>query len=731
MKTKIKILVCLIFASLFFSAGSVAIVKADDIRDYTLPLAVQIGTLTEIKGSDVIVGDCTNDKDLAENKIVPAPQCMKIPWIAQYVGALVRYGFALAAIFSVMMIVLGGIMYILYGAAPTLAAKGKEYIVTAVFGMVILAGSYIILNTINPNLVNLSPVEVEVVATQAVNIEPGGDVWCEDLDPNLYKIEGFDASTAKCGNPPYKVTLKADVPKTATTSAPSQCFSKICDDPLQTCVKDQASKYVCQRALFSGDIVDSDIRFVDWIRVVGVKDGSYSGLSIKYDVGKGKKSYVIPYSDVVQKMMEYGQVLLEIELHDSGQENKKIAGEMVGGGITGAVASWLNDKLAPTVDDDYLVGHTNDSRFKSGERNFTGIWMAICAGYPFTAWPCSAGPGGSCNELKLSQPNGWTYGTGATYWLAQDLVDNGGVRVNIDARFFREDTEMKCSWLSANANGMAANGFPCRREQAEAGEISADLKCIQSGDRIYTWTDGQMASACANEFTLGGGKQCDSGTCSYSNSGASPADCAAPQTNECWGMCQNQAKIYKRLGDFCSATQGCGTTSTPDHTPLFCSSAGRCTLGAWSDPCDSTSANQCNAMQDFYCNTSSSSCSKLHAKAFQNCKADNQQACASGLICRQVNYNHNVAVCPNNGGGDIGYSICLPLGESLCDCDADNQTVECANVPDSFCNESGDNYCSKIIAGARCSEAPLGTGYQCNLQTNVLYRQSLTERYND
>ncbi len=56
----------------------------------------------------------------------------------------------ISALFS---IVRGGVLYMFSGTNPSRVSEAKKWIWNALFGLLIAAGSYILLNTINPDLV--------------------------------------------------------------------------------------------------------------------------------------------------------------------------------------------------------------------------------------------------------------------------------------------------------------------------------------------------------------------------------------------------------------------------------------------------------------------------------------------------------------------------------------------------------------------------------------------------
>jgi len=78
----------------------------------------------------------------------------------QKIGAIIAnfYQFALliGGILALGAIVWGGVKYTWAQGNPSAQSEGKEWIKAAIYGLMLLAGAYIILNTINPNLLNLN-----------------------------------------------------------------------------------------------------------------------------------------------------------------------------------------------------------------------------------------------------------------------------------------------------------------------------------------------------------------------------------------------------------------------------------------------------------------------------------------------------------------------------------------------------------------------------------------------
>ncbi|MDO8582296.1 MAG: pilin [bacterium] len=74
--------------------------------------------------------------------------------LPQYIAGVYNFGLMVAGFLAMVMIMIGGFMYIAAGGNQTIIGKAKERIFNAIIGLVILLLSYTILYTINPDLVN-------------------------------------------------------------------------------------------------------------------------------------------------------------------------------------------------------------------------------------------------------------------------------------------------------------------------------------------------------------------------------------------------------------------------------------------------------------------------------------------------------------------------------------------------------------------------------------------------
>jgi|GEM_PF-3373057 len=127
--------------------------------------------------------------------------------LARYIKAWYKFGVGIAGILAVLMIAYGGVVWLFSGGASEKIGHAKELITGAVIGLVLALGSYLILNTVNPNLVSLKVNGLD----DSVKSVPLSGYWCRDIQVTPeHQNEKFkcksgcdnqdaDKQTTKCG----------------------------------------------------------------------------------------------------------------------------------------------------------------------------------------------------------------------------------------------------------------------------------------------------------------------------------------------------------------------------------------------------------------------------------------------------------------------------------------------------------------------------------------------------
>lgn len=87
---------------------------------------------------------------------------VNVPFLAQYINGFYRYGVTIVLIIAIVMVVYGGFRY-LVGASLGDIQAGKKIIQDALIGMLVVLGAYMILNTVNPETLNLTVLRLPFV----------------------------------------------------------------------------------------------------------------------------------------------------------------------------------------------------------------------------------------------------------------------------------------------------------------------------------------------------------------------------------------------------------------------------------------------------------------------------------------------------------------------------------------------------------------------------------------
>lgn len=90
--------------------------------------------------------------------------------IADYIGVAYQYLTGIAGLLAVTMIMYGGLKWIFSAGDSGKVTAAKETINHAVIGLILALGSFLLLNTINPNLVNLKVPDIKNIAGLNLNL---------------------------------------------------------------------------------------------------------------------------------------------------------------------------------------------------------------------------------------------------------------------------------------------------------------------------------------------------------------------------------------------------------------------------------------------------------------------------------------------------------------------------------------------------------------------------------
>jgi len=83
--------------------------------------------------------------------------------IGEYIKQIYKYAIGVVAIIAVVVMMIGGVLWITASGNPSQVGSAQQYISGALTGLVLVMSSYVILRTINPDLVNLKVHSINTV----------------------------------------------------------------------------------------------------------------------------------------------------------------------------------------------------------------------------------------------------------------------------------------------------------------------------------------------------------------------------------------------------------------------------------------------------------------------------------------------------------------------------------------------------------------------------------------
>ena len=100
---------------------------------------------------------CTNQEDHSGT--------CEIPWIAQYIQGVYKYGLGVGGILAAIVLMAGGLLWLVSAGDASKISQAKDLILGSVTGLIILMGTYLILDQINPGLNNLKSISLKMLET--------------------------------------------------------------------------------------------------------------------------------------------------------------------------------------------------------------------------------------------------------------------------------------------------------------------------------------------------------------------------------------------------------------------------------------------------------------------------------------------------------------------------------------------------------------------------------------
>jgi hypothetical protein len=107
--------------------------------------------------------------DLTFSKITRQGQLIGIPYLADYIAGIYKYGAGIASFIAIIMIMVGGLRWLTAGGNAGAITSAKEMISGAAIGLFIALGSYLVLYTVNPDLVSFKNLQIKLIQQQPLD----------------------------------------------------------------------------------------------------------------------------------------------------------------------------------------------------------------------------------------------------------------------------------------------------------------------------------------------------------------------------------------------------------------------------------------------------------------------------------------------------------------------------------------------------------------------------------
>lgn len=173
--------------------------------------------------------------------------------LGEYIPTVYTYLVGIAGLLAALLIIKGGFEYITSAGDASRVTAAKETITNSIIGLVLVLGSYVVLNTINPELVNLKLPGVYMVRPIYTL------TWCHEIiddpkiigtaeEPKVAKVvntpPNINASGARCGQNFFHGAFPGGL-----------CRGRKCVEAGKACVTDiNQQKEECQPASLAGRI---------------------------------------------------------------------------------------------------------------------------------------------------------------------------------------------------------------------------------------------------------------------------------------------------------------------------------------------------------------------------------------------------------------------------------------------------------------------------------------------
>ena len=112
--------------------------------------------------------------------------------VGEWIVAVYRFGIGVAGILAVMMMMIGGFIWLMSAGSPERVNKGKDWIISAITGLILALFSYALLYTINPRITQNLSITLDPISSSGTGSGIGsesesglsGDIALIKVDPS-------------------------------------------------------------------------------------------------------------------------------------------------------------------------------------------------------------------------------------------------------------------------------------------------------------------------------------------------------------------------------------------------------------------------------------------------------------------------------------------------------------------------------------------------------------------
>lgn len=199
-------------------------------------------------------GRCYAQKSIPIQVKLPGLAGQEVNDIGQYVTIMYVWAVRVAAVAAVVVIMVGGVMWLTSGGADRLS-KAKELIGNAIIGLLLAVGSYVVLQTINPDLVRLS-----LPRTRMVRAIAAGSLFCSGVPADVEIRDGGPGGAVVAAS--ARAGLRCGLTYHTPAASAKTCRGDFCD-PGKVCLPGETGAYECVEGSIGGEVGGDSEAYLD------------------------------------------------------------------------------------------------------------------------------------------------------------------------------------------------------------------------------------------------------------------------------------------------------------------------------------------------------------------------------------------------------------------------------------------------------------------------------------